>query len=151
MIKQSTVRESAVEYGLTAKTTNFERTKINSSLKAAQYIRQFYKDDINIYESFFMLSLTADARVKGFCKISQGGINGTVVDKRLVCKYAIETLATSIIIAHNHPSGNTMPSKADRIITEEIKNALNLFNIILFDHIIITENDHLSFADQDLI
>lgn len=151
MVKQNTVRESAVEYGLTAKTTNFERTKINSSKIASDYIRQFYKDDLNIYESFFMIALSADARVKGFCKISQGGINGTVVDKRLVCKYAIETLSTAIIIAHNHPSGNLMPSKADRIITEEIKKALNLFNINLFDHIIITKDDHLSFADEGLI
>lgn len=151
MIKQTTVRESAVEYGLTAKTTNFERTKINNSVKAAQYIRKFYQDDIHIYESFFMLSLAADARVKGFCKISQGGINGTIVDKRLVCKYAIETLAASVIIAHNHPSGNTMPSEADRIITNDIKSALNLFDIKLFDHIIITADDHLSFADESLI
>lgn len=151
MITKDTVRESAVEYGLTAKTTNFERTKINNSVKAAQYIRKFYQDDINIYESFFMLSLATDARVKGFCKISQGGINGTIVDKRLVCKYAIETLAASVIIAHNHPSGNTMPSKADRIITNDIKSALSLFDIELFDHIIITADDHLSFADESLI
>ena len=84
----------------------------------------------------------------GFAKISQGGTAGTVVDIKIIAKYAVDSLSTSVIICHNHPSGNKQPSDADLNITRKIKDALLLLDIKLIDHIIITENDFFSFADN---
>ena len=87
----------------------------------------------------------------GYAKISQGGITGTVVDLRIIAKYAVESLCTSVIIAHNHPSGKTTPSEADKTVTNKIKSALATLDINLMDHIILTETEHFSFADNGLI
>ena len=84
----------------------------------------------------------------GFAKISQGGTAGTVVDIKIIAKYAVDSLSSSVIICHNHPSGNKQPSDADLNITRKIKDALLLLDIKLVDHIIITENDFFSFADN---
>lgn len=87
----------------------------------------------------------------GYAKISQGGVAGTVVDVKIIAKYAIDTLASSVILAHNHPSGNTQPSRADKDITQKIKDSLKLFDISVLDHIILTEDEYFSFADEGLI
>jgi len=84
----------------------------------------------------------------GFAKISQGGTAGTVVDIKIIAKYAVESLSSSVIICHNHPSGNITPSEADINITKKIKDALLLFDIKLTDHIILSENNYYSFADN---
>jgi DNA repair protein RadC len=93
--------------------TEFPSVKITTPDQAADFIRQFYFDDIEIFESFFILLLNQGNKTIGYAKISQGGISGTVVDVRIIAKYAIEALATSVILAHNHPSGNLTPSQAD--------------------------------------
>ena len=87
----------------------------------------------------------------GYAKISQGGVCNTQVDIRLVAKYAIDSLATSVIFVHNHPSGNAKPSIEDKKISEKLKDALRLFDIRLLDSIIITENDYYSMADEGLM
>ena len=130
---------------------DFPKMKITSSEDAYKYIKQFYSDDISIYESFFILLLNKSNTTIGYAKISQGGICGTVVDVRIIAKYAIESLSSSIILAHNHPSENIMPSDADKHITTKIKNTLNIFDVNVFDHIILTENNYFSFADNYLI
>ena len=84
----------------------------------------------------------------GFAKISQGGTAGTVVDIKIIAKYAVDSLSPNVIICHNHPSGDKRPSDADLNITRRIKDALLLLDVKLFDHIIITENDFYSFADN---
>ena len=84
----------------------------------------------------------------GFAKISQGGTAGTVVDIKIIAKYAVDSLSPKVIICHNHPSGNKQPSDADLNTTRRIKDALLLLDIKLIDHIIITENDFYSFADN---
>ena len=87
----------------------------------------------------------------GYFKISQGGITWTLVDIRIVAKYAIENLATGVILAHNHPSGELMPSEADRQITKKIKDALKMFDIQVMDHLILTEQSYYSFADEGIL
>jgi DNA repair protein RadC len=131
--------------------TEFPKVKVDSSATAAKFIKQFYSDDIEIFESFFVLLLNSANITTGYAKISQGGIAGTVVDTRLIAKYAVDALAPSVIIAHNHPSGNTRPSHADREITKKIIAGLGLLDIKVLDHLILTEESFLSFADEGLL
>jgi len=84
-------------------------------------------------------------------RLSQGGISGTVTDVRIVMKKAIEYLASGIIVCHNHPSGNLNPSESDTKITKKIKEAGSLMDIQLLDHLIISEKDYYSFADNGLL
>jgi DNA repair protein RadC len=128
--------------------SDFPKEKITSSNESFKFIKQFYKDDIEIFESVFILLLNNANQTIGYAKISQGGITGTVVDVRLVAKYAVESLASGIILAHNHPSGNLNPSNADIEITQKVKNALKLLDVILLDHIILTDKNYYSFLDE---
>ncbi len=128
--------------------TDFPREKITCSKVASKFIRGFYNEDISIFESFFILLLDNSNHTIGYAKISQGGITGTVVDVRIVAKYAIDSLATSIILAHNHPSGTLKPSRADIAITEKLKKALQLLDVKVLEHIILTENSYYSFMDN---
>jgi DNA repair protein RadC len=100
------------------------------------------------HEEFWILFLNRANRVTGKMKISQGGVSGTVTDVRIVMKKALETLASGLVICHNHPSGNNSPSDADIRITRKIKEAGALMDIQLLDHLIITGKDYYSFADN---
>ena len=142
------VREMAVEYGLTAKSREFEREKITCSQDSAMYARKFYGDDLLAYESSFIILLDAGHRVKGWAKISQGGVLSTGVDIRLVAMYAVQSLAASVIFVHNHPSGNKMPSSCDKKLTEKMRKGLQLLGIKLLDSIIITEDDYYGMNDE---
>jgi DNA repair protein RadC len=103
------------------------------------------------YEEFWILFLNRSNKVINRMKLSQGGISGTVTDVRMVMKKAIEYLASGIIVCHNHPSGNLNPSESDSKITQKIKDAGNLMDIQLLDHLIISEKDYYSFADNGLL
>ena len=142
------VREMAVEYGLTAKSREFEREKITCSQDSAMYARKFYGDDLLAYESSFIILLDAGNRVKGWAKISQGGVLETGVDIKLVAMYAVKSLAASVIFVHNHPSGNNKPSSCDKQLTEKMRKGLQLLGIKLLDSIIITEYCHYSMCDE---
>lgn len=139
------------QYTLKTEKTDFEKVQISSSKNAADYIRQFYSDDIEIYESFFILLLNRANKTIGYAKISQGGITGTYVDKKIIAKYVIDSLASGVIIAHNHPSGNLTPSDADKKITQDIKQVCSLIDSALFDHVILTADGHYSFADEGIL
>ena len=104
-----------------------------------------------LHEEFWILFLNRSNRVINRMKLSQGGISGTVTDVRMVMKKAIEYLASGIIVCHNHPSGNLNPSESDSKITQKIKEAGNLLDIQLLDHLIISDKDYYSFADNGLI
>jgi DNA repair protein RadC len=131
--------------------TNFERVKITSSQDSADYIRQFYSDDIEIFESFFILLLNRQNKTIGYAKISQGGVAGTVVDAKIVLKYIVDTLASAVILCHNHPSGNLNPSTQDLEITKKLSQAAKLVDSQVIDHIILTPDSFYSFADNGLI
>jgi len=103
------------------------------------------------HEEFWILFLNRSNRVIARMKLSQGGISGTVTDVRIAMKKAIEYLASGIIVCHNHPSGNLSPSESDIKITQKIKEAGTLFDIQLLDHLIITDRDYYSFADNGLV
>lgn len=138
-------------FQLVKKETEFPRIKITSSKVCYDLIRQFYFDDIEIYESFFLLLLNSSATTIGFAKISQGGITGTVVDIRIIAKYCIDSLAVSCVLAHNHPSGGLKASQMDIDITKRIKKGLELLDIKVLDHIILTDKEYLSMMDKGLM
>jgi DNA repair protein RadC len=104
-----------------------------------------------LHEEFWILFLNRSNKVINRMKLSQGGISGTVTDVRMVMKKAIENLASGIIVCHNHPSGNLNPSESDTRITQKIKEAGNLMDIQLLDHLIVSEKDYYSFADNGLL
>jgi DNA repair protein RadC len=131
--------------------TDFEQKEILSAEEAEQYIRQFYHDDISIYESFFLLLLNRAKKTIGYVKVSQGGTAGTVADLKIICKYCLDCLASGVIIAHNHPSGNLKPSDPDIEITERVKKALKVFDVELYDHIILSTEKFFSFANNGII
>lgn len=137
-------------YELKKLQTEFPSKKITSSRDAYDFIKQFYGDDITIFESSFILLLNQANITIGYAKISQGGISSTVIDVRIIAKYAVESLATGVILAHNHPSGNSNPSEADKAITEKVKKALSIIDITLLDHLVITDDDYYSFADNTI-
>jgi DNA repair protein RadC len=103
------------------------------------------------HEEFWILFLNRSNKVINRMKLSQGGVSGTVTDVRMVMKKAIEYLASGIIVCHNHPSGNLNPSESDSKITQKIKEAGNLMDIQLLDHLIISEKDYYSFADNGVL
>jgi DNA repair protein RadC len=103
------------------------------------------------HEEFWILFLNRSNKVINRMKLSQGGVSGTVTDVRMVMKRAIEYLASGIIVCHNHPSGNLSPSESDSKITQKIKEAGNLMDIQLLDHLIISDKDYYSFADNGLL
>lgn len=145
------MKKKAVEYTLKATKQDFAIEKITDSRSSYNFAKKFYHDDLGIYESCFILLMNRANNVTGYAKISQGGICGTMVDVRIICKYAIEALATSVILVHNHPSGNLSPSPEDNRLTRITKEALEVFNIRLLDHIIISEDDYYSFNDNGKI
>lgn len=124
---------------------------VKSSKDAYQYAAHFWGDDLEIYESFFILLLDRSCNPIAWAKISQGGISGTSVDLRIILKYAIDVLASGVICAHNHPSGTLAPSNADIQVTNKLKAALETLEISLLDHLILTSNGYYSFGDEGKI
>lgn len=144
------------QFYLVKEKTNFKRVKISSSENAAKYAYNFYKTDIEMFESAFILLLNQANNTIGYVKISQGGITGTVVDVRIIAKYAVESLCASVILFHNHPSGTLSPSGQDKELTKKLKDGLMLLDIKLLDHIILVpcewqEFKYYSFTDENLI
>ncbi len=102
-------------------------------------------------EEFKILLLNRANRLIGYYSVSSGGISGTIADPRVIFAAALKACAVEIILAHNHPSGNLQPSNADSILTKKLKEAGNLLDIIVLDHIIISDGGYFSFADKGLI
>lgn len=131
--------------------TDFPSVKISSSKDFADFARNFYGDDLEIFESFFILLLNNANNTIAYQKISQGGVTGTVVDVKLVMKYAVDCIASSIMLIHNHPSGTLKPSEADKSITQKIKHAAQYFDMRVLDHVILTVDSYFSFADEGIL
>jgi len=106
--------------------------------------------DLN-HEEFWVMYLNRNNRLLSKIKISSGGVSATVVDVKIILKKAISQLASVIILAHNHPSGNLKPSKADHNLTKKIKEAAKLLDIQVADHLIISQHGYYSFSDEGLL
>ena len=126
-----------------------EKIKISASKHAYSILKSKLSD--LPHEEFWVLFMSrSNSVIKTEC-ISKGGISGTVVDIRLILKPAIECLASSIILAHNHPSGNLKASQEDINLTKKTKEAAKLMDISLQDHLIIGDQAYLSFADEGML
>lgn len=140
-----------IKISMEKKDGDFEKFKINSSYESAKFFRAQMGDSIEIYETVMVLYLNNSLETMGWQKISQGGINSSVVDIRIVMSTAMKLLASAILICHNHPSGSLKPSHSDIKITKELQEAGKILHVQILDHVIITENSHFSFADECLM
>lgn len=132
-----------------AKSDHYQRPYARSSHELAEFLRTSLKD--HHYEVFAVVFLNQANKIKHFQVMSTGGMTHTVVDPRLIFHKALEVKATSIILCHNHPSGNLKPSRADEDITVKLINAGKLLEIRVLDHMIVSEEGYFSFADEGLI
>ncbi len=141
---------AALELGRRRNETEIiKRNKITSSKDVFDILKPILID--LPFEEFWLLILNRANLVIKKEMISRGGVSGTVVDTKIIFKAAIENYASSIIICHNHPSGNLKPSEADIRITKNIKEAGKLMEIPLLDHLIVAENGFYSFADEGML
>jgi DNA repair protein RadC len=127
-----------------------EENNSSHSIKSSKDVYEIFEPLVSdlSHEEFWILLLNRSNRIIGKSKISQGGVAGTVIDMKLIMKTAIENLASSIIICHNHPSGNLNPSGSDIEITNKIKIAANCLDMKLLDHIIVADHAYYSFLDE---
>ena len=145
-------RVAEVELIYKSKVKASERPVIRSSNDTYNVLRQIWdQNKIELFEEFKVLLLNRGNKVIGVYDVSKGGITGTVADPRLILATAIKALAVSIILSHNHPSGNLKPSRADEELTTKIKEAAKYFDIRVVDHIIVSENGYYSFADEGIL
>lgn len=147
---KSIIIAAALELGRRRQASSFlEKKVIRSSGDLANYLRTSIKD--YSYEVFAVVFLNKANKINHFEIISRGGITGTVADPRIILKKALEEDATSIVLCHNHPSGNLKPSRADEDLTLKIKEAAKYFDIVVMDHIIVSEEGYYSFSDEGIL
>lgn len=138
---------AALELGRRRKETmTKERPQITSSKDAFQLMAPIYAD-LN-HEEFWIILLNTANRVIGKHKLSKGGRAGTVVDVKILFEEVLSYKATSVILTHNHPSGNLRPSDQDRVLTKRISEAGKLLDIKILDHLIFSDTTYYSFSDE---
>lgn len=140
-----------VKITLEKKNEGPEVFKVTSPETAFNALKQIIGDSIDVYETVIVVFFNINSESIGWMKVSQGGINQSVVDLRLIFSAALQCLATGIIMCHNHPSGNLVPSSDDIKITKRIEEAGNIFSIKLFDHIIISDKSYYSFKNEGIL
>lgn len=141
---------AALEIGnRTGMEESLDRKKVSSSQDAYDFFRPLLRD--SAYEEFWIMLLNRGNKVLRNICISQGGLSGTVADPKKIFKMALEQYAASVILCHNHPSGNITPSESDIRLTQKLKRAGSFLDLPVIDHIIIGENNYFSFADEGLL
>lgn len=140
---------AAFELGRRRKTEEIPKEKITCS-ESLFNIAHPLVENLKV-EEFWVILLNRANTIISKKRISQGGVASTVVDVKIILKYAIDELASSIVLFHNHPSGNTNPSNEDKLITQKIKTSLQFMDINLLDHLIITQQSYFSFADEGIL
>lgn len=142
------VSELTISYKPKVKAT--DRYTIRFSQDAYKLLmEQAFNDDTLEYKEYFkLILLNKGNKVLGVTTISEGGIDGTVVDVRLIMQTALLAHSSAIILAHNHPAGGLTPSSYDNEVTKKIKEAAKLMDIKLYDHLIVTRQNYYSYADE---
>lgn len=125
--------------------------KITGSSEAYKLVFPSWLEDIDHYESFKIMFLSRGNRVLGISNMFTGGITATVIDVRRIFQTALACNASAVILMHNHPSGTMVASDADLQITRKCKDAGQLLDISVLDHIIFTSENYLSMADEGLL
>ncbi len=138
---------AALEIGRRRKANEIiKKQKIESSIDIFNLFSQKLGD--LPHEEFWVLFLNRANKIIDKQRISIGGISGTVSDIKIILKMSIEKLASGIIVCHNHPSGSINPSESDNILTNKLKNAGEMLDIPLLDHVIVCYNSYYSYADE---
>jgi DNA repair protein RadC len=148
--KSHFINEISVSY----KRSQLNNATVNNSQATCQLIKDIYnqtQSELELKEYFFMVLLNRANKPVGYYKLSEGGIGGTVVDIRIAFATALKGLASAIVLAHNHPSGNLVPSEEDKRITKRFVEVGKLLEIVVLDHVIVTTDGYYSFADEGLI
>ncbi len=140
---------AAFELGIRRNASGQKKDQITKSGDIAEYLRATLEH--RKHEVFAVLFLNRGNRVTHFEIVSQGGLTGTVADPRVILRKALEHEATSLVLCHNHPSGNLRPSKADEILTQKIKQTAAFLDILIMDHIIVSNEGYFSFADEGML
>lgn len=146
------VGEVIVGYKRNEKFKLSDQPKVTDSRVAADYLRSvFVPEVVEHHEEMMLLLLNRQNRIMGWAKLSSGGVAGTVCDAKVIFQVALNANASGIVLCHNHPSGNTTPSEEDKRITTQIGVGAKYLEIKLIDHIILTADNYLSFADEGFI
>jgi len=149
---KSTIKVSQLDIVYNNKIKACERPKISTSRDAYNILfHDWNMNKIELQEQFKVLFLDRGNRCSGVATIFSGGISATCVDLRLVFAMALKAVASGIILAHNHPSGNLAASRADIELTKQFHKAGNVLDVEVLDHLIITKEGYKSFADDGLI
>ncbi|KAA3621019.1 MAG: DNA repair protein [Bacteroidetes bacterium] len=128
-----------------------DRPKVRSSRDAYNIFINNWSDQIELLEEFKVLMLNRRGRVLGIYCASKGGHTGTIVDAKLIFTAALKCRANSVILCHNHPSAESTPSRADIALTKKLKQAGEVLDIMVLDHLIITPHSYYSFGDEGII
>lgn len=141
---------AALELGRRRKEQDLEeKPRIGSSKEAYDQIHQDLMD--LAHEEFWVLLLNRANRMIRKKRVSEGGVSGTVADPKIIFKFALEELASGVIVVHNHPSGNPVASQSDIDLTRKLKEAGKFLEVQLLDHLIIAGQKYFSFADEGMI
>ena len=141
---------SALELGRRRKESEPEKADTITSSSDVYDLMKPHLMDLD-HEQFWVVLLNRRNSIMRKCQVSTGGVSGTVADPKIIYKMALELLASSIILVHNHPSGNLKPSQSDISLTQKLKNAGAFLDLPILDHIIFTDNGYFSFADESIL
>ncbi len=145
-------RVAEVKLTYRSKVKPSERPQVTSSSDSYRILKESWDTGkLEFVEQFKVLLLNRANRVLGIYELSTGGVAGTVADPKLVFVAALKACASAIVLCHNHPSGNTKPSAADLQLTKKMKQAGEVLDIAVLDHIILTSESYYSLADEGLL
>jgi DNA repair protein RadC len=152
----STMQLSLPTEGVPEIAIHYSKKRVLATIRqpedVVQFIRSLYpRERLDVQEHFVVLYLNNVNEVIGYYKHTIGGIRAVVVDIRIILAVALKSLSTGIIVSHNHPSGNTQPSSEDKRLTSRLREAVAAMEITLLDHVIITQSNHFSFANEGLL
>ena len=151
-IMNTDYKVAEVELSYRNRVPNKDRKRIMDSYSAYKILRNNYSDDtIDYRETFKVLYMNQGCQVLGCFTISEGGITNTLADVRMILQGALLTNAVAMVLAHNHPSGSTRPSRQDDELTRKVVDAARLLDIKVADHIILTSEDFYSYNDEGRI
>lgn len=148
----TTFQVSEINVSYRPKVKASERPKVSTSKEVYDILfNNWDLDKMELLEQFKILLLTRANRVIGIYEVSSGGMTGTVADPKLIFSTALKGCANSIILSHNHPSGNLKPSQADISLTQKLRTAGSFLDIDVLDHIILTSEGYISFVEEGLM
>ena len=148
-IIESHISEIEVVYKRKVKYADLPR--ISNSAQAFDYFKNIWSNKIDHIEEFYVLFLNRANKAIGYSRISIGGTSGTVVDPKVIYQIALKGNVSSLVLAHNHPSGNLQPSESDIKLTRKLKDAGTFLDITILDHLIVSSEGYFSMADEGLL